>query len=59
MKKKEKKLKHRLPEGVVLFLRSHGGVQSSKKGDKGYSRQTNKKVLLNSKKVQQHNFYLG
>lgn len=32
--KKKRKLKHRLPERAVLFLRSHGGAQSSKKGAK-------------------------
>ncbi len=44
MKKSKKKrvLTPRLPMKGVLFLRSHGGAQTSKKGKKGYNRKIEK-----------------
>jgi hypothetical protein len=46
MKKKKKKrvLTRRLPKETYMFLRSHGGAHSSKKGKKGYNRKKEKEV---------------
>ncbi len=46
--KKEKKLKHRRIVEEVLYISSHGGPQTSKKGKKGYNRKQNKLALRDS-----------
>jgi hypothetical protein len=47
MKKRKKKrvLTPRLPMAEVLFLRSHGGAQSTKSGKRGYDRKREKQAV--------------
>jgi len=47
--KKKKVLTKRLPMEDVLFLRSHGGAQTSKKGKKGYDRKVEKQRQASNK----------
>jgi hypothetical protein len=50
MKNKEEKFIPRLPMEAVLALRTKGGPQSSKKGNRGYDRHRKKNVILESLK---------
>ena len=49
MKNKKKSLTPRLPMEEVLFLRSRGGAQTSKKGKKGYNRKAEKQRQVSNK----------
>ena len=45
------KIKARIPEGAYQKLRHHGGgAHSTPKGDKGYKRADNKRILRKSRK---------
>jgi len=55
--KKEKVLKHRRIITEVLYISSHGGAQTSKKGKKGYNRKQNKMALRDSYRERNASFY--
>lgn len=52
---KIRKVKMRIPEGAYKKLRHHGGgAHSTKKGDKGYKRADNKRLLREANKGGRH-----
>jgi hypothetical protein len=46
---KEKRIKPRLPEEAIITLRHRGGAQTTKKGNKGYTRSKAKQEQIKTK----------